>query len=134
LFYEDTGNFRASPHFARLSMKQAIAEAWRPTSYADVLRLEIDEEWLNDPFNAHTLAAFLRQVKAQSSRAQADEVEAGLETEADTMEDYWRLGEEEAEAQLAAAGDGAETQAAQDLVEIFEHLVEASLIQPTFIT
>ena len=50
------------------------------------------------------------------------------------MEDYWREAEEEAERALAEAGEEVETQAAQDIVEIFETLVEPSLIQPTFIT
>jgi lysyl-tRNA synthetase class 2 len=130
----DSGNFQVSTSFARLSMKQAIAEAWAQNPFSDLLGQEIDEEWLDDGFNAHTLAAFLRQVSAENSLAEDEEEATGFETDAATMEDYWRQAEEEAERVLEEAGEAAETLAAQDIVGIFEKLVEPSLLQPTFIT
>ncbi|MBD0371484.1 MAG: lysine--tRNA ligase [Pyrinomonadaceae bacterium] len=131
--FRDAGNFQVSTHFARLSMKQAIAEAWAHNPFSALLGQDVDEEWLDDAFNAHTLAVFLRRASAENSMVDDEESE-GLETDAETMEDYWHLAEEEAERALEEAGDAAETQAAQDIVEIFEKLVESSLIQPTFIT
>jgi lysyl-tRNA synthetase class 2 len=130
----DAGNFQVSTSFARLSMKQAIAEAWAVNPFSELLGQEVDEEWLDDPFNAHTLAVFLRQASAKNSLAEETEEAAGLETDAETMLDYWRLAEEEAERVPGEDGEAAERQAAQDIVEIFERLVESSLLQPTFIT
>lgn len=124
-------------HFARLSMKQAIVEAWAQTPFGELLNLDVTEEWLSDPFNAHALAVFLKQSSAVDSGTEdSDEEQAGLETDADTMQEYWHSAEAEAEAALAASAsdEEAQRQAGQDIAEIFETLVEPSLYQPTFIT
>jgi lysyl-tRNA synthetase, class II len=133
--FRDAGNMQVSTHFARLSMKQAITEAWAQNPFSELLGQEIDVEWLDDAFNAHTLAHFLRRASAENSLADDDEAAPGLESDAGTMEEYWRSAEEEAERTIEEAGDAAvDTLAAQNVVEIFERLVEPALQQPTFVT
>lgn len=123
-------SFRA---FERLTIKQAIAQQWGVSAYGAVLGIELDEEWLDEPFNVHTLAAFVRGVRAlERDDPAAAEEEAGLEQEAGDMEEMWRSAEAEAEHILSSPD--AETRAALDLMEIFEELAEPGLIQPTFIT
>jgi lysyl-tRNA synthetase class 2 len=125
----EAGSLEFSHHFARLSMKQAIVETWAQTPYGELLGQDIDEEWLDDPFNVQTLAAFLRQVSAEQSAAD-DSTEEGLETDAGTLEEYWQRAEDEAE----RAGEIDETRTGQQVAEIFETIAEPALIQPTFIT
>ncbi|HUQ31473.1 MAG TPA: lysine--tRNA ligase [Pyrinomonadaceae bacterium] len=120
-------------NFARLTIKQAIAQQWSQSTFGDVLNLEIDEEWLDEPFNVLALAAFVRLHKAADHAADSTEDEAGLEQEADDMHEMWERAEEEAE-RADEMTEGLETKAALDIMEIFEELVEPGLIQPTFIT
>ena len=132
----DIGHLEFAAHFARLSMKEAIVEAWAQSPYVELLNLEITEEWLDDPVNAHTLADFLRKASEDSSLAEEDSSEEtlGMESDADTMEEYWRRAEEEALRVVEEAHEAVDRLAGQDIAEIFEMLVEPSLIQPTFIT
>jgi lysyl-tRNA synthetase class 2 len=120
-------------NFARLTIKQAIAQQWSQSTFGDVLNLEIDEEWLDEPFNVMALAAFVRLHMAADRAEDATEDEAGLEQEADDMHEMWQRAGEEAE-RACEATEGLETKAALDIMEIFEELVEPGLIQPTFIT
>jgi lysyl-tRNA synthetase class 2 len=120
-------------NFARLTIKQAIAQQWSQSTFGDVLNLEIDEEWLDEPFNVLALAAFVRLHKAADHAADSTEGEAGLEREADDMHEMWQRAEEEAERAVEST-EGLETKAGLDIMEIFEELVEPGLIQPTFIT
>jgi lysyl-tRNA synthetase, class II len=120
-------------HFARLSIKQAIAGQWTHSPFADMLDLEIDEGWLDDPFNVMTLAAFIRQYLAAGTSGDSAEDDEGLEQNADDMNELWGRAEEEAE-RLEASTENLETKAALDIMEIFEEMVEPVLIQPTFIT
>jgi lysyl-tRNA synthetase class 2 len=119
--------------FARLTIKQAIAEQWMQSTFAAVLNLEIDEEWLDEPFNVHTLAAFLRQCHLPEHSSDIAGDETGLQQDADDMHEMWRRAEEEAE-RIEEETEELEAKAALDLMEIFEELVETNLIQPTFIT
>lgn len=119
--------------FARLTIKQAIAQQWAMSAYAGMLDLDIDEEWLDEPFNVHTLAAFVRQL--QSTNGAADFADAGteLQQEQDDMEMLWQRAEDEAR-NVDMSEQDLETRAALDLMEIFDELAEPGLIQPTFIT
>jgi lysyl-tRNA synthetase class 2 len=125
----EAGSLEFLNHFARVSMKEAIVDAWSQTTYGELLGLDIDEEWLDDPFNVAMLAAFLRQVSAKQS-AVDDSVEDSLESDVGALEDYWRRAEEEAE----RAGEADETVTGQQVAEIFETIAEPALVQPTFIT
>ncbi|HEX8745593.1 MAG TPA: lysine--tRNA ligase [Pyrinomonadaceae bacterium] len=129
------GDLEFARPFARLSMKQAIAEGWAQLPYVELLNLEVSEEWLGDPVNAHALVLFLRQASADNSSGESSgDEQDGFETNASTMEEYWRRAEEDAEAAHAAgalAEDGIQT--GHDIAEIFETIVESSLYQPTFI-
>ncbi|HEY0322828.1 MAG TPA: lysine--tRNA ligase [Pyrinomonadaceae bacterium] len=122
--------------FARLTMKQAIAEAWTQNPFSELLNQEITEEWLDDPVNALTLASFLRQASAENSLAEEDSEgeTSGMERDADTMEELWQRAEEEAVRIMETAGEAVDNLVGQRIAEIFEILVEPSLNQPTFIT
>jgi lysyl-tRNA synthetase class 2 len=136
-----TGNYLVSydsmpvefRNFSRLTIKQAIAQVWGPSTFSAVLDLEVDEEWLDEPFNVNTLAAFVRQLKSAARSSEAAEGEAGLEQDADRMHEMWQRAEAEAES-LHESEEEIETKTALDLMEVFEELVEPGLIEPTFVT
>jgi lysyl-tRNA synthetase, class II len=119
--------------FVRLTIKQAIAQVWESSTFRAVLDLEVDEEWMDDPFNVNTLAAFVRQLKSVDSSANAAGDETGLEQDAEEMQEMWQRAEEEADSIDESEVD-IEAKTALDLMEIFEELVEPGLINPTFIT
>ena len=119
--------------FARLTIRQAIVQAWESSSFNALLNLEVDEEWLDEPFNVNALAAFVRQLKSADSSSGGAEDEAGLEQDADQMQEMWQRAEEEAESFHQSDAD-IETKTALDLMEIFEELAEPGLIEPTFVT
>lgn len=129
----EIGHLEFTHHFARLTMKQAIAEVWPQTPFSELLNQEITEEWLDDSVNAYTLAAFLKRASAENSLAEEESM-SGLEADAGTMEEYWQRAEEEATRVVEEAGEAEDLLAAQGIVGIFETLVEPSLNQPTFIT
>ncbi len=121
-------------HFERLTIKQAIARVWKGSAYSGVLDLEIDEDWLDEPFNVHTLAGFVRQLRAAESEAgAAGEEESDFEDNSADMHEMWAGAEEEAERAVDAVDD-LEAKTALDLMEVFEELVEPGLVEPTFIT
>ncbi|HWS99149.1 MAG TPA: amino acid--tRNA ligase-related protein, partial [Pyrinomonadaceae bacterium] len=120
-------------HFDRLTIKQAIARAWGQSAYAGVLDLTADEEWLDEPFNVHTLAGFVRQMRAAEDAAGSGEEEGGFEEASADMQELWSRAEEEAERAIDSLED-LETKTALDLMEVFGELAEPGLIEPTFIT
>ncbi len=121
-------------HFERLTIKQAIARTWRESAYAGVLDLEVDEDWLDEPFNVHTLAGFVRRLLAAEAEAgTAGEEESGFEDNSADLHEMWASAEEEAERAVDSVED-LETKTALDLMEVFGELVEPGLIEPTFIT
>jgi lysyl-tRNA synthetase class 2 len=133
VFIRRTNNpLEFSNQFARLSMKQAIAEHWAQTPFVEMLGVEMDEQWLDDVVNVYALALFLRQASAENAAAEDDE-SSRLETDAGTMEDYWRRAVEDAE-RAYDASEIDESLNGQQIAEIFETLVEPALFQPTFIT
>ena len=120
-------------HFERLTVKQAIARTWKESAYAGTLGLEVDEDWLDEPFNVHTLAGFVRRLRAAEGAAGAAGEEEGFEEASADMEELWASAEEEAE-EAAESVEDLETKTALDLMEAFEELAEPGLIEPTFIT
>ena len=121
-------------HFERLTIKQAIERAWKGSAYAGVLDLEIDEDWLEEPFNVHTLAGFVRRLlAAEAEAAPAGEEESGFADNSADLHEMWAAAEEEAERAVDTIED-LETKTALDLMEVFGELVEPGLIEPTFIT
>ncbi|HJU56077.1 MAG TPA: lysine--tRNA ligase [Pyrinomonadaceae bacterium] len=120
-------------HFERLTIKQAIARTWKGSAFSGALGLEIDEDWLDEPFNVHTLAGFVRRLRAAEGEAGAAEEESGFEDASEEMQEMWGRAEEDAERATDSVED-LETKTALDLMEVFEELVEPGLIEPTFIT
>jgi lysyl-tRNA synthetase class 2 len=122
-------------HFERLTIKQAIARTWGESAYAGVLDLTVDEEWLDEPFNVHTLAGFVRRLRAAEGalRPADEEGESEFEDDSADMQEMWASAEEEAERAVDSVED-LETKTALDLMEVFEELVEPGLVGPTFIT
>ncbi len=120
-------------HFERLTIKQAIARTWKGSAYSGALDLEIDEDWLDEPFNVHTLAGFVRGLRAAEGEPGSAEEESGFEDASEEMQEMWGRAEEEAERAIDSVED-LETKTALDLMEVFEELVEPGLIEPTFIT
>jgi lysyl-tRNA synthetase class 2 len=129
------GNMPIEFHsFDRLTIKQAIVQVWESSTYNSVLDFAIDQEWLDEPFNVNTLAAFVRNLKsAERSAAEEAEDDTGLEHDADLMHEMWERAEETAEG-INESEEEIETKTALDLMEIFEELVEPGLVEPTFIT
>jgi lysyl-tRNA synthetase, class II len=120
-------------HFERLTIKQAIARTWAESAYAGVLDLTVDEEWLEEPYNIHALAGFVRRLRAAEGAAPAEEAESDFEDDSADMQGMWAEAEEEAERAVDSVED-LETKTALDLMEVFEELVEPGLTGPTFIT
>src|SRR5215213_8044032 len=132
VFHDYGGTAIEFRHFERLTIKQAIARTWGESAYAGVLDLTVDEEWLDDPFNIHTLAGFIRRLRAAEGAAPAEE-ESDFEDDSADMQEMWAQAEEEAERAVDSVED-LETKTALDLMGVFEELVEPGLVGPTFIT
>src|SRR5215213_6886749 len=92
-------------HFDRLTIKQAIARVWAESAYAGVLDLTVDEEWLDEPFNIHTLAGFVRRLRAAEGVAGGEEEESDFEDASAEMQAMWASAEEEAERAVDAVED-----------------------------
>ncbi|HEY0376171.1 MAG TPA: lysine--tRNA ligase [Pyrinomonadaceae bacterium] len=121
-------------HFERLTVKEAIARTWGESAYAGVLDLTVDEDWLDEPFNVHTLAGFVRRMReAEGAAGPAGEEESEFEDDSADMQEMWASAEEEAERAVDTVED-LETKTALDLMEVFEELVQPGLVGPTFIT
>ena len=121
-----------SGDFTRLTFKESIAEHWTQTAFSEILNQEVTVEWLEDPQNVCTLAAFLRKSRAAEVSA-TDEDSTELEQDAESMKDLWQSAEKDARA-LESASESMEEAAAHAIVETFEQIVEPYLVQPTFIT
>lgn len=117
--------------FARLTIKQAIAQQWPQTSFSEVLNQHVNEEWLSDPVNVRTLAIFLR-TPFDEEFSPDESVES--EQNFDDLPGLWQQAEEEALRKSALSSEMNDEETAHHLLEIFERLVEPSLSRPTFIT
>ncbi|MGA9994216.1 MAG: amino acid--tRNA ligase-related protein, partial [Pyrinomonadaceae bacterium] len=118
--------------FTRLTFKESIAQHWTQTAFSETLNQEVTVEWLEDPINVCTLAAFLRKYRAQDLSV-TDEDSSELEQDIESTEDLWQSAEADART-LESANESMEEAAAHAIVEIFEQIVEPYLVQPTFIT
>ncbi|HJQ33035.1 MAG TPA: lysine--tRNA ligase [Pyrinomonadaceae bacterium] len=125
--------------FPRLTMKEAISEQLSNQQFSDLIGEGFEPEWLDNAQRLRALSIYFQRwhaaiggsaaVPALSllSGQELDELRVGLQTRARQL---WSAATSEARLN-APEGDG---EKARSVALIFEHVAEAELRQPTFIT
>jgi lysyl-tRNA synthetase, class II len=108
----------------RLTMKEAIVRNW-PEAYQPPIGERVTEEWLGDPKRCFQLVTYLIQFTEQFVKTGTREAFKQPPSEEFKIS-AWRFATEQA--------DDVEGEVPLNLQDMFAMLVEANLIQPTFIT